>query len=212
MTRTTQMSRYVPHASGVLALFLLSHSIDGQEAASTAYEGNCDSVSGNARSDEGVCVGFEFNDGANAISAGLATTSKWDFNGSSWSFSEGVSLSFGTTDIQASEAVLRFEAGELVHGELSGSPVVMSDYIEERGTPIRGTAGRISYDKEGGTVRLNGQATLVIGENEVMGCDWVYNFIEKNYSGGGSEDCSGVLFRLAPPEDGNDPQDQDESP
>lgn len=206
------MSRYAFHASRLPALFLLASSINGQEATSTAYEGNCDSFSGNARLDEGVCVGFEFSDGTNDISAGLATTSQWDFDGSSWRFTEGITLSFGTTEIQANEAVLRFEDDELINGELSGSPVVMSDYIEERDTPVRGTAGGISYDKESGTVRLLGQATLVIGENEVMGCDWIYNFVEKSYSSDGSDDCSGVLFRLAPPEESSDPQGQDQSP
>jgi len=206
------MSRYALHASPAIALVLLASSIDGQEVTSTTYDGYCDSFAGNARLDEGVCVGFEFSDGTNDISAGLATTSKWDFNGSSWSFSEGVSVFFGTTEIQANEAVLRFEADELVHGELSGNPVVMSDYIEERDTPIRGTAGRISYNKETGTVRLIGQATLVIGENEIMGCDWIYNFVEKSYSGGGTEDCGGMLFRLAPPEESDDLQNQATSP
>lgn len=206
------MSRFVKRSSLMLGLGLLILDAEGQEATINGLEISCTEWSGNARSNEAVCVGFRFSDDVNEISAGRAMSSQSDAEGSHWRLTDGVQLSFDTAAIQADEAQLTFEAGELVFGDLSGDPVVMSDYIEDRDTPVRGTAGRISYNRELGTVRLNGQATLVVGENEVMGCDWVYNFVEKSYSGGGSEDCSGVLFRLAPPEDSNDPQEQDESP
>ncbi|HUF74280.1 MAG TPA: LptA/OstA family protein [Gammaproteobacteria bacterium] len=206
------MSRSIRRGSGILALGLLVLNAESQETTINGLEYSCTEISGNARSNEAVCVGFRFADEMNEISAGRATMSQSDTGGSHWRLTEGVQLLFDTTEIQANEAMLTFETGELVFGELSGNPVVMSDYIEERETPIRGTAQSVSYDNRSGTVRLIGEATLVIGENEVMGCDWIYNFVEKNYSGGGSDNCSGVLFRLAPPEESSDPQGQDESP
>jgi lipopolysaccharide transport protein LptA len=204
------MSRSVRRSSGILALGLLGLTAESQETINDLVI-SCTETSGNARSNEAVCVGFSFSDETNAISAGRASSNQDATEGSHWRLTDGVQLSFDTTEIQANEALLTFEAGELVFGELSGNPVVMSDYIEERETPVRGTAQTVSYDSRNGTVRLIGEATLVIGENEVMGCDWIYNFVEKNYSGGGS-DCSGVVFRLAPPEESSDPQGQDESP
>ena len=212
MTRMSEMSRSISCGSGILALGLLALNAESQEATINGLEYSCTGFSGNARSNETVCVGFRFSDEMNELSAGRATTSQGDTEGSQWRLTDGVQLSFDTTEIQANEATLTFEAGELVFGELSGDPVVMSDYIEERETPVRGTAQSVSYDNRNGTVRLIGEATLVVGENEVMGCDWIYNFVEKNYSGGGSDDCGGVLFRLAPPAESSDPQDQDEAP
>ena len=86
----------------------------------------------------------------------------------------------------------------------------MSDYIEERDESVSGTAQSISYDRNG-TVRLTGQATLVIGDNEVMGCEWVYNVIEKTYETGATDDCDGVTIILAPPEESDDLEGQTET-
>ena len=164
------------------------------------YEATCESFSSNARNDETVCVGVRISDGTNVISAGVAATNKYDFDGSLWRLHDNVRLAFATTEILADEALFEFEANELVLSELSGDPVMMSDYIQERDTDVSGTAESISYDSRNGTVRLLGQATLVLGANEYMGCDWIYDLNEKTFSAGTTEDCAGVLLRLAPPE------------
>lgn len=203
------MSRYALHASTPLALVLVATCAFGQEAARQGYEASCESASGNARSDETICVGVRISDGTNIISAGLAATNKYDFDGSLWRLTEDVRLAFDTTEILADEALFEFEANELVLGELSGNPVVMSDYIAERETEVSGTAESISFDSRNGTVRLLGQATLVLGANEYMGCDWIYDLNDKTFNAGTTEDCSGVLLRLAPPEE---PADREVEP
>ncbi len=121
-------------------------------------------------------------------------------------------LAFDTTEILADEALFEFEANELVLGELSGNPVVMSDYIAERETEVSGTAESISFDSRNGTVRLLGQATLVLGANEYMGCDWIYDLNDKTFNAGTTEDCSGVLLRLAPPEESDDQEAEPVAP
>ncbi len=200
------MSRYVQFASGICALSLFASISDGQETAARGYEAICESASGNARSDETVCVGVRISDGTNVISAGLAATNKYDFDGSLWRLTDDVRLAFDSTEILADEALFEFEANELVLGELSGNPVVMSDYIEERAIAVSGTAQSISYDSRNGTVRLLGQATLIMGANEYMGCDWIYNLNDKSFNAGTTDDCAGVLLRLAPPDE-DDAQD-----
>lgn len=201
------MSRFAERISQSLALGLLASSASGQEPARNDYEFACETASGNFRSDENVCVAFEFSDGTNEISAGMATTNRFgDFGGTLWRLSEGVRLAFGTTEILADEALLQFEDDELLQGELTGAPVVMSDYIEERETPVSGTARSLSYDSRSGMVHLTGQATLAIGDNEIMACDWIYNVNDKSFDAGTSDDCEGVRGRLAPPEERDDPE------
>lgn len=184
-----------------------------QETENVSFEGACESLSGNARSDEKVCVGFAFSDGANELSAGLAATNANDFDGSLWRLSQQVRLAFNTTEILAEEALFEFEADEVVFGELSGNPVVMSDYIEEREASVSGTAQSISYDRRNGTVRLTGQATLRIGENEVMGCEWIYSLTDKTYQTGEAEECNeGIRILLTPTEESDDLERQPDTP
>jgi len=205
------MSRHALHASSIVALGLLSITVAGQERAQQTYEAACESLSGNARSDETVCVGVKISDGTNDISAGLAATNKFDFDGSLWRLSENVRLAFDTTEILANEALFEFENDELVHAELNGSPVVMSDYIEEEDKTVTGMAGSVSYDNRSGTLRLLGEVTLTVGDNEFRGCDWIYNFNDKSYGAGTTDDCDGVTIILAPPEASDDPPVQPET-
>lgn len=198
------MSKHNFSVSITLALSLLTAAAVGQERAQESYEANCESLSGNARSDETVCVGVTISDGMNDISAGLAATNEFDFDGSLWRLTENVRLAFDTTEVIANEALFEFEADELVRAELNGSPVVMSDYIEEENKMIRGVAGSVSYDSRNGTLRLLGQVTLTVGENEFRGCDWIYNFNDKSYRAGTTDDCDGVTIVLAPTEASND--------
>jgi lipopolysaccharide transport protein LptA len=147
------------------------------------------------------------------ISAGLATTNKFDLDGSLWRLSDNVRLAFGTTEILAADALLRFEQNDLVLSELNGNPVVMTDYIEERDIAVRGSAQSLSYDSRGGTVHLSGQATIKIGENEVIGCEWIYNFNDKSYRAGTTDESDeGIRLLLTPPEDSDDPDDQSGAP
>ena len=197
-----------------MALSLLAVPVFSQDSESASYEAACESLSGNARSDETetICVGVKISDGTNDISAGLAATNEFDFDGALWRLSDDVRLRFDTTEILADDALFEFEADELVLGELNGSPVIMSDYIEEEDKAVSGTAESISYNSRSGTLRLIGQATLVIGENEFIGCDWIYNFNDKSYRAGTTDDCEGVTIVLAPPEESEDPESQNETP
>jgi lipopolysaccharide transport protein LptA len=207
------MSLSALHASRFLSLCLLAFPAAGQEPARGSYEVDCDSLSGNVRDEESVGVGCEFTNGEMLISAGLATTNKFDLDGSLWRLSDNVRLAFGTTEILAADALLRFEQNDLVLSELSGNPVVMTDYIEERDIAVRGSAQSISYDSRSGTVHLSGQATIKIGENEVIGCEWIYNFNDKSYRAGTTDECDeGIRLLLTPPEDSDDPDDQSGAP
>lgn len=207
------MSRSASLASRILSLCLLALPAAGQESATGSYEVDCTSLSGNVRDEEAVWVGCEFTNGEKLISAGLATTNKFDLDGSLWRLSDNVRLAFGTTEILAAEALLRFEQNDLVLSELNGNPVVMTDYIEEREIAVRGSARSISYDSRSGTVHLTGEATIRIGENEVIGCEWIYNFNDKSYRAGTTDECNeGIRLLLTPPENNDNPDAPSNAP
>jgi lipopolysaccharide export system protein LptA len=54
--------------------------------------------------------------------------------------------------------------------------------------------------------------TLTVGENEFRGCDWIYNFTEKSYRAGTTDDCAGVTIVLAPSEASDTSAVQPDSP
>ena len=172
----------------------------GQAPTVGGYEAKCAEFSGNPRRDETICLGFEFSDGTSNISAGLATTTGLEADGNVWNLTDGVRLTSGTIEVLADQAWLQLEADELVLGELSGSPVSISDFIEERNERVGGTAQSLTYDSRSGEVHLVGQVTLVVGDNEFTGCSWFYNAIEKTYRSGAAEECDdGFRVLLAPP-------------
>jgi lipopolysaccharide transport protein LptA len=206
------MSRSAQYVNGLLALFFLPASVSAQGVTTNGLDVFCRTLSGNAGA-ETVCEGFKFDDGSTAVSAGLAATNKTASDNSLWRLTDGVQLGSGMAEILAEEALLRFEADELVLIELSGSPIVMSDYIAERETAVSGRAQGMSYDVRSGEVRLAGQATLKIGENEVSGCEWVYNVIDKTWGTGAAEECdTGIRLLFVPPEESDDPEVQPETP
>jgi LPS export ABC transporter protein LptC len=195
-----------------IGLTLLAAGALAQDANGGRYEWSCDQLSGSLLDDEEICVGFSFSDGTYSVFAGLAASSSGlQFQSSLVRMSEDISLAFGTTQVEATEALFEFEADEPVFAELKGSPgrpVTMTDYIEERDMAVSGTAETIAYDNRSGTLSLLGRATLTVGENQYMGCNWIYNFNDKTYDAGTTDDCSGVTVLLSVPEESDDTEGQ----
>ena len=146
------MSPLVLRTSSMLAGCLLAASVAGQEPVQDDYEAACESLSGNARSDETVCIGVNISDGMNDISAGLAATNKFDFDSSRWRLSESVRLAFNTTEILADEALFEFEADELVLAQLGigrsqpghGDPWARAGHVVQPGTVAKADRRRMA--------------------------------------------------------------------
>ena len=199
-------------ATTLLAVASSSSSGQSREGTVESIQGACQTLSGNLRSDEEICVGFEFNDGVHRVSAGLATTTNYDFQSSLWTLSDGVRFAFDTAEISGEAAKIEFEEDEPILAEFVGNPVVMSDFIEERSIAVRGTAESISFDSRSGILRLLGRTTLVVGENEYSACNWTYNVNDKTYDAGADDGDCQIVFRLSAPEESNGPQAQPAAP
>jgi len=194
--------------TGFISLLSLAASAAAQEPSTLEFM--CESASG--RLGEAVWVNCEFSDGTSKVTAGRATSARIDFDGNSWTLSEGVTLATGTIEIAAEEAVLEFSGDQLVSGELKGSPLEMSDYVEERDQRVRGSASSLSYDSAGGEVRLLGDVTFVFGETEFAGCDLIYNFVETAFQTGASDECDNGFRLLGPAPQPGEPEQQSGTP
>ena len=204
------MPKPASNSNVVLAVGLMACASFGQEPSDDVLY-RCAVVSGNARDEQSVCEGFSITRGAHAISAGLATITATNGDGSLVRLSEGLRLSFDTTELLADRGSIELENDALVHGEFQGSPVTMSHYIAEDETTVSGTAESISYDSRKGTVQLNGPATLTLGANKVVGCDLIYDLNTTDYDVGSIDDCE-VVFTLAPPEDSDSSAGEPDAP
>ena len=188
------------------SLLALSAPLHAQEdAGPRTYVLDCrDSLSIDLKGNRSVCKNLAVSDGSTTLTADEGTANETNdvFQDSSWQLKGNVSIEFQTAKLSAENAALRFRANELVYAELSGSPVEMSDFIQEQNATIRGTAERIVYDSHGATLQLLGQATLALDANEYQGCDLIYNLNDKTFNSGSSE--CGVRVRVAPPPAGSD--------
>lgn len=204
------MYRFAIPASGALALLLSAQAFPQGATVEAACPGG---LSGSGRTNETVCVNLRITDGTNVITADEGRTLEFgsEDGNEQWQLTGNVSIAFGTTEIRADSASFEFENGEAVRGELSGSPVVMTDFVEERAVSIRGEARSISFDRISGEVRLRGESLLVVDTNELRGCDFTYNLNDQSYSVGSTENC-GAFLRLAPLEESDSRQGEPGGP
>jgi lipopolysaccharide transport protein LptA len=143
------------------------------------------------QSNRSVCRQVSITNGSVRISADESTASETNFDNSEWQLDGNIRFTFDTTSMEADHASFRFVRNEAVYTELSGAPVVLEDFLAEENVEIRATAEKVSYDKEAGTARLVGEATLRRGDREFLACDVTYNFKDKRWDSQSSA-CGGV--------------------
>jgi len=190
--------RCISCASATSALVLMATAAFGQaDGERQSFELSCDGgVSGNLNDNEFQCRGANISDGRTRITAGIARTRTPDFEQSEWSFEGDIQIIVESAELRAQRAVALFESEELVSFLLEGDQVTMSDLIGERDRPVVATANTISYDYQTGDLRMLGQVSFAVGneENETQTCDLTYNLREKSFQVG-TEDC-GVIVKL----------------
>ncbi|MGW8370485.1 MAG: LptA/OstA family protein [Gammaproteobacteria bacterium] len=146
-------------------------------------------------------------DGRITISAGEASSEDGaGFEQHTWKLIDGVRLTFDDARISADSAELSFAANELISADIQGSPVELSDFIEESGTEFHASTDRLTYDSASDTLRIPGQASFETGDESGTGCNLIYNPQRRLLSVGTTDaDCSAELrfatpARDAPPE------------
>jgi lipopolysaccharide transport protein LptA len=118
----------------------------------------------------------------------LATGFEFDEAGE-FRLTGNVRVDVGTASIEADSAVFTFANGRLTRGELEGSPVSFRDIDAARQRNVTGSAGKMSYDYVGRTLRMSGNASVQFPRREILGCDLIYDFGAEKVSSG-SADCA----------------------
>lgn len=131
-----------------------------------------------------------------AVTTSLELSSHWELTGS-------VRMSVGTARLLADSAVFEFEGGELVAADLSGDPATFEETQPEQAGPVRGEASRVVFDREAGTVQMEGSATFTLAQNSMSGCDFLYEL--ENGLVSGSSECGVPLSIIYVPQSEEDP-------
>jgi lipopolysaccharide transport protein LptA len=98
-----------------------------------------------------------------------------NFENNQWVLTGDVRIVMPNGGLQADRAVVSFVDNRIVRAVITGSPSAFEQKIEETGDLARGHAQTIEYDVVGGTVRLQGDAYITDGRNDIRGSTLVYD-------------------------------------
>lgn len=147
-----------------------------------------------------------------SIEADHALGTGLDFASNRWQLTGNVRIVIDTAVVTADAASFVFENHELVSGLMTGSPATFDDTSPTRDRHAHGGSNEIHYSSADGTVRMEGDASLVVGQFDAQGCALVYSLRDSSVSSGGS-DC-GEKFRITvnPAAEENAPNDTPAAP
>jgi lipopolysaccharide transport protein LptA len=134
-----------------------------------------------------------------SIRADDASASGLDFERSEWSFRGNVVVRLDAAMLTADSAEFVFQDHVLDSARLRGAPATLEAIDVTRETPIRGGAEELWYDREEGSLRLSGTAWLTEGQNEMRGCDLVYDVGAQRVTVGTSDCGEPVRITILPP-------------
>jgi lipopolysaccharide export system protein LptA len=117
-----------------------------------------------------------------------------------WQLVGELRIALDTTELLADSAVFAFEADEIVHGEITGTPIVITDLIEERGETVKGLAEGIAFDGPSRTLTMAGRATFTLGDDEYRGCELIYNLRDKTLKLGSTDPACDAQLLIGAPE------------
>lgn len=177
-----------------------AHAQDGAAPEQVVFSADSWARSGNTYTIRGPTI----EGGDLRIEAEQAVTTSLEFDGR-WELTGSISMSVGTARLLADSARFRFAAGELATGELAGDPATFEDTAPAQPGAVRGEASRIVYDREAGTVRMEGSATFTHGQNSMSGCDFLYELDGGLVSG--SSECGVPLSIIYVPPSEDDAAD-----
>jgi lipopolysaccharide export system protein LptA len=113
--------------------------------------------------------------GAVQVRANEATATGLNFEDSEWVFRGNVRITVEGGSLQSEEARVNFVNNAIAKAIITGSPASFEQKLEDSAEIARGRAGTIQYDVTGATVRLQRDAYLTDGRNDISGETLVYS-------------------------------------
>lgn len=106
------------------------------------------------------------------VEADQATASGLNFDNSRWQFEGTVHITVQGGYLSSDTATVEFRANRIARADILGKP---AQFEQQRADQLaRGHARHIDYDLDSGRVRLEGEAWLSDGHNEINGPSLVY--------------------------------------
>lgn len=107
------------------------------------------------------------------VEAARAVASGLNFDDSRWQFEGDVRITVPGGFLMSDSATVEFKANRITRADIAGQP---AQFEQQRNEQVaRGRAQRIDYDLASGKVRLDGDAWLTDGRNEINGPSLVYD-------------------------------------
>ncbi len=162
-------------ATGVLVVLGASPTATPAQDDPLPISLDADSSSFDRKSNLLIFRSINVQQGDLGIKADEASASKLDFDNSSWKFVGNVDIRSRDARIRSNEATLVFNGHELISAVIIGEPARFEQFPANSKIGIRGEALKIEYDFENGIVRLEEQAKMSEGGNEITGNVLLYN-------------------------------------
>ena len=144
-------------------------------------------------------TGLRIQQGALSIQADHASADGLDFERSEWSFRGNVVVDLERARLTADSAELVFADHVLEFARLRGAPATLEAMDVARDALIQGGAEELRYDRAEGSLQLSGTAWLRDGQNEMRGCDLVYDVTAQRVTVGTSSCGEPVRITIQPP-------------
>lgn len=109
----------------------------------------------------------------------------------------GVQINQGTLKIQSARAEITLRGGEPVRAVLTGSPVRLSQQLDN-GTPMNASAARVDYDLKSEVVVFTGGVSISQPRGSLSGERVVYNMSTGQVNTGSPQGGSRVKMRIMP--------------
>lgn len=160
------------------------------EAASSRFDGRARTLT------------FEkvrIHQGAMTIRADKGEAARLDFENTRWTFRGSVVFDNQGSRIECEYAELQFEGHQLRQAVMRGNPVQLEQQRRAGDRPTEGRAREMTYDLGTETIKLEGEAWLSDGANELSGERIAYD-LRREYVTADSEGSGQVRMKIQPPE------------
>jgi lipopolysaccharide transport protein LptA len=109
------------------------------------------------------------------VDAEEARATGLNFDNSEWQLTGDVRILVPDGTLSSSSATVTFRNNEILRAVIVGKPASFEQKLRQSQQVARGRAGTITYDVKASTVRLNGDAWLTDGQNQIEGATLIYN-------------------------------------
>jgi lipopolysaccharide transport protein LptA len=124
-----------------------------------------------------------------------------NFENSKWDLKGQVRITVPDGKLLSDEATVTFRDNDIVSAKVRGSPATFEQRLEKTGQLAKGRARTIDYDVRNETVRLEGDAWLTDGPNEISGNILVYDIGRQRVAANpGATEPGGVRITINPKE------------